>query len=171
LRLRVCLLREEAMEYIPPRHATKVGMHYPARVTAAWLDSAELVLDLTRVAPGRSPFLRALLEFNRTVSLPTARSLNRDDTVTVVLIGEYDRDYDWVYVSLPADPAWLNWNNQTVRHLARRIRKTGETVLLPVLADALEEAGCTDATLLDHCRQLEVNGSRSWVVELLATQE
>ena len=48
---------------------------------------------------------------------------------------------DNLLVSLPADPAWLTWNNGTVRQLARRIRETGETVLMPILADALEEAG------------------------------
>ena len=77
--------------------------------------------------------------------------------------------HDRLVASLPADPAWLTWNNGTVRHLAQRIRETGETVLMPILADALEEAGCTDAALLDHCRQPQ--DGPSWVVELLATQE
>ena len=81
-----------------------------------------------------------------------------------------DRESGSLLVSLPADPAWLTWNNETVRHLARRIRETGETVLLPILADALEEAGCTDAALLAHCRESQDN-ARSWAVEHLATQE
>jgi hypothetical protein len=37
---------------------------------------------------------------------------------------------------------------------------------VPVLADALEEAGCTDRTLLEHCRGgLHVRGC--WAVDLL----
>ncbi len=74
-------------------------------------------------------------------------------------------------VSLPANPVWLSWNNGTVRQLAQRVRAYGETVLLPVLADALEEAGCTDAALLAYCRQPQSEVLRSWVAELLATQE
>ena len=49
-------------------------------------------------------------------------------------------------------------------------RATGETVLMPILADALEEAGCTDATLLAHCREPQDHPD-SWAVTLLATQE
>ena len=60
---------------------------------------------------------------------------------------------------------------KTVRQPARRIRETGEIVLLPILADALEEAGCTAKFLLDHCRQPDPDAAKSWVVELLATQE
>jgi hypothetical protein len=51
------------------------------------------------------------------------------------------------------DAAWLAWDDGTVRRLAEDIyaRRAFET--LPVLADALEEAGCTDAQLLDHLRR------------------
>jgi hypothetical protein len=106
--------------------------------------------------------------FGQTVASEYACTLSAEHQMEIILI-EVDRSREWLLASLPADPAWLAWNNGTVRHLAQRIRETGETVLLPVLADALEEAGCTDAALLDHCRQpLE---GKSWAVELLATQE
>jgi hypothetical protein len=157
------------VEHIPAIHAAKVGMRYPARVTSALPFGLSLSLDLSRVAPGRSPILPALLLFGQTVASENARAFDVECRIEVVLI-EVDRSCEWLTASLPADPAWLAWNNSTVRHLARRIRETGETVLLPVLADALEEAGCTDPALLEHCRQ-EPPVERSWVVELLATQE
>jgi hypothetical protein len=156
------------VEHIPAIHAAKVGMRYPARVTEAMSDRLYLELDLSAIAPARSPRLTALLLFDRTLSIPVAHAVRRDERFEVVLID--DPRQGNMLVSLPADPAWLTWNNGTVRHLARRIRDTGETVLLPVLADALEEAGCTDATLLDHCRQ-QPPDTYSWLVELLATQE
>jgi len=78
--------------------------------------------------------------------------------------------YVLVQVSLPAHPEWLTWNNETVRRLARHIRENREFGLLPVLADALEDAGCADTALLEHCRQFPADESRSWAVELLATQ-
>lgn len=159
------------MEHIPAIHAAKVGMRYPARVVMLGERGILLNLDLTMIAPGRSPTLRATLRFDRTVSSDTARGVQVGEGVEVVLLESRCAAGDsWLCASLPADPAWLTWNNETVRHLARRIRETGETVLLPVLADALEEAGCTDAALLAHCREPQ-DDARSWAVELLATQD
>jgi hypothetical protein len=65
------------------------------------------------------------------------------------------------------DPAWLKWNGGTVRKLARAIydeRRHGE---LPILADALEEAGCTSADLLEHCRGAGPHFHGCWVLDLL----
>lgn len=57
------------------------------------------------------------------------------------------------------DPAWLAWNDDTVKHLAQAAyehRSLPDGTLdgnrLAVLGDALEEAGCTDAELLAHLR-------------------
>jgi hypothetical protein len=38
---------------------------------------------------------------------------------------------------------------------------------LPILADVLELAGCDDASILGHCRQLERHFRGCWVVDLL----
>src|SRR5690606_8392771 len=48
------------------------------------------------------------------------------------------------------DPAWLSWNRGLVPALARTIRENRDHALLPILGDALEEAGCTSQGLLDH---------------------
>lgn len=157
------------MEHIPAIHAAVVGMHYPARVLDFGAIGASLALDLSAVSPGRDPSLRALLVYDKCPNSCAARTLAIGDRIEVVLV-EVDRHFGYLIASLPADPDWLAWNGGTVRHLARRIRDTGETVLLPVLADALEEAGCTDVGLLTHCRQ-QPPDERSWAVELLATQE
>jgi hypothetical protein len=50
------------------------------------------------------------------------------------------------------DPAWLEWRGGTVRRLARALYDDSRFEEVPVLADALEEAGCTDIDLLTHCR-------------------
>lgn len=39
--------------------------------------------------------------------------------------------------------------------------------LLPILADALQEAGCTDAAILEHCRGPGPHVRGCWVVDLL----
>ena len=41
---------------------------------------------------------------------------------------------------------------------------------LPVLADALEEAGCQDAAILDHCRHLGTHVRGCWVIDLLLSK-
>jgi ATP-dependent Clp protease ATP-binding subunit ClpA len=67
----------------------------------------------------------------------------------------------------PIDPSWLSWNGGTVDRIAQEIRESSRWGDLPVLADALEEAGCSDLEILSHCRQVGNHANRCWVVELL----
>jgi hypothetical protein len=68
-------------------------------------------------------------------------------------------------------PAWLDVNDGAVRQLARLIARDRDFHHLPVLADALEEAGCTDAVLLDHLRQPSGHVLGCWVLDLVRGQE
>jgi hypothetical protein len=65
------------------------------------------------------------------------------------------------------DPVWLAWNGACVPRLAREIYEQRRYEDLPVLADALEDAGCTDHTLLDHCRRATVHARGCHVLDLL----
>jgi hypothetical protein len=65
------------------------------------------------------------------------------------------------------DPAWLKHGQGTVRHLARVIRDEGRFADLPVLGDALEDAGCRDESVLEHCRQGRGHARGCWVIDLL----
>jgi hypothetical protein len=69
------------------------------------------------------------------------------------------------------DPAWLSWSGGTVRKLDQSIYDERAFDRLPVLADALEEAGCTDAVILSHCRSGEGHVRGCWVVDLLLDRE
>jgi hypothetical protein len=62
---------------------------------------------------------------------------------------------------------WLAFNTNTVRDLARAIRDEGRTEAFPVLADALEEAGCDNADLLDSCRRGDPDIDGVWVLRVL----
>jgi hypothetical protein len=64
-------------------------------------------------------------------------------------------------------PAWRTWNARTVIQLAELIYAERAFAHLPILADALEEAGCTDAAILDHCRGGGEHVRGCWVVDLL----
>ncbi len=69
------------------------------------------------------------------------------------------------------DPTWLAWNDGTVIKLAQVIYDERTFQCLPVLADALEEAGCMDADILAHCRQPGKHVRACWVVDLLLGKE
>jgi hypothetical protein len=64
--------------------------------------------------------------------------------------------------------SWLTWNDGTVLQLTRAIRKEHAFDRMPVLADALEEAGCIEADILGHCRSGEKHLPDCWVLGLLA---
>lgn len=65
------------------------------------------------------------------------------------------------------DPAWLAWNHGTVPAIARHVYDDRAFHDLPILADALEDAGCTNADLLDHCRGPGPHVRGCWAVDLL----
>ena len=71
----------------------------------------------------------------------------------------------------PLEPRWLAWDGGTVPKLARAIYDGRCFADLPVLADALEEAGCADAAMLNHCRRPGGHWLGCWVIDLLLGKE
>ncbi len=69
------------------------------------------------------------------------------------------------------DPAWLQWNGGTVRKMAQAIYDDRAFDRLPILADALEEATCTNRDLLDHSRSGGEHVRGCWAVDLLLGKE
>jgi cell wall assembly regulator SMI1 len=55
----------------------------------------------------------------------------------------------------------------TVKQLAKVIAENRDFGSLPILADALEDAGCTSKSLLAHCRKPGEHGCGCWAVNLL----
>jgi hypothetical protein len=64
------------------------------------------------------------------------------------------------------DPSWLRWDQGAVEGLARRIRDEGDLAALSVLADALEDAGCTDEAILAHYREAGPHAQGCWVLDV-----
>jgi hypothetical protein len=67
------------------------------------------------------------------------------------------------------NPAWLN---DTAVSLARGMYDAREFGAMPILADALQDAGCEDEQVLNHCRdanQVHVRGC--WVCDLVLGKE
>jgi hypothetical protein len=65
------------------------------------------------------------------------------------------------------DPAWARTASGAVAGLAAAIYQERAFDRLPVLADALEEAGCTDAQLLGHLRGPGPHARGCWVLDQL----
>jgi len=73
----------------------------------------------------------------------------------------------------PLRPAVIEstWLTSSVTSLAHAIYDERAFEHMPILADALEDAGCTDATILEHCRSGGEHVRGCWVVDLLLGRE
>jgi hypothetical protein len=68
------------------------------------------------------------------------------------------------------EPAWLEWNGGCVLGLVQSIYEERAFERLPILADALEDAGCADPSILTHCRAPSGHVRGCWVVDLLLSK-
>jgi hypothetical protein len=59
------------------------------------------------------------------------------------------------------------WLTATVRSLAQQMYESRDFSTMPVLADALEEAGCTNADLLSHVRGPGPHVRGCWALDLI----
>src|SRR5262245_29947109 len=63
------------------------------------------------------------------------------------------------------DPAW---RRDTALTLARQMYESREFSAMPILADALQDAGCDNEDVLNHCRDANATHVRGcWVVDLV----
>lgn len=67
----------------------------------------------------------------------------------------------------PLAPTMLHWNDDTVPKLAQIMYDGRCFADAPILADALEEGGCTDAEILRHLREPGTHVRGCWVVDLI----
>src|SRR5262249_11881024 len=68
---------------------------------------------------------------------------------------------------LRLDPAWLAWEDGTVGRLARVVYDERRFDLLPILADALLDAGCSEPALVDHLRSPVQHVCGCWALDLI----
>ena len=72
---------------------------------------------------------------------------------------------------LTIGPAWAAWNNGMVVRLAQGIYDDRAFDRLPILADALEESGCDNTDIPNHCRGAGPHVRGCWVVDLILRKE
>ncbi len=68
------------------------------------------------------------------------------------------------------DRDWLIRHGEPAMNLARRIADEQSFHLLPALADALEQAHCPHAALIEHCRSSVAHVRGCWTVNLFLEQ-
>jgi hypothetical protein len=64
-------------------------------------------------------------------------------------------------------PAWTAANDRAALLLAEHIDREQAFDVLPILADALEDAGCDDERILRHCREEGEHVRGCWVLDRL----
>ena len=126
------------------------------------LDSAALVAD----AALRGRGLNEGRELNRS-ELDSARKAGYESEKRVQC--DLLRDiFGNPFCLVIADPSWVTI---PVQNIAAAIYHEQAFDRLPLLADALEEAGCDNADILAHCRGPGPHVRGCWVVDLLLGKE
>jgi hypothetical protein len=64
-----------------------------------------------------------------------------------------------------------DWRTDTVLTLARQMYESRDFGAMPILADALQDAGCGDEQILAHCRGPGPHVRGCWVVDLVLGKE
>jgi len=59
------------------------------------------------------------------------------------------------------------WRTSTAVTLAEQMYNSRDFAAMPILADAIQEAGCDNADILNHCRGNEPHVRGCWVVDLV----
>jgi hypothetical protein len=65
-------------------------------------------------------------------------------------------------------PEWLT---STVVALAQHMYESRDFSAMPILADALQDAGCDNEEVLNHCRQAGEHVRGCWVVDLILSKD
>jgi hypothetical protein len=63
------------------------------------------------------------------------------------------------------------WRTNTAVSLARQMYESRDFSAMPILADALQDAGCDNEDVLNHCRHPGVHVRGCWCVDLLLGKE
>lgn len=103
----------------------------------------------------------------------TALEKNSSNGASAILIdvegelpGSRSEKHSWL---LPeADPNWLTWNGGCVEKMLKTITEEHRGEDVPILADALEEAGCTNSDILTHLREVAQHTPECWALRMLS---
>ena len=82
------------------------------------------------------------------------------------------REIFGVHRGVKVPPYWQPaWVTETVLSLARQMYESREFSAMPILADALQDAGCDNDDILNHCRGPGSHVRGCWVVDMVLGKE
>jgi hypothetical protein len=145
-----------------------------------------VLLDFTNIESVYDPFFDRVIALYRIVHQaqgnlvlcrmqPNIRDAFRVPKVARILTIATDpnlADLHWVTRDIfghPPGPPLLasDWRTDTVLALARQIYDSHDCRAMPILADALQDAGCDSDEVLNHCRGEGPHVRGCWVVDLV----
>ncbi|VTR93500.1 Uncharacterized protein OS=Sorangium cellulosum (strain So ce56) GN=sce5710 PE=4 SV=1 [Gemmata massiliana] len=97
-------------------------------------------------------------------SIPSGASIPIDGQQIAILRDIFGNPFSPVVFS-------PNWHTDTAVTLASQMYESRDFSAMPILADALQDAGCNDDRILDHCRGPGPHVRGCWVVDLLLSKE
>jgi hypothetical protein len=93
----------------------------------------------------------------------TAADRKRDALICDLLRCVFGNPYQPVAV----EPFWIKWNDGIIPKIAQGIYAERAFDRMPILHDALLDAGCDNADILTHCRSGGIHVRGCWVVDIL----
>lgn len=81
-----------------------------------------------------------------------------------VLADTYREFFPNPFIGVRWNPDWFT---STVRDLAAHIYTSREFPVMPILADALQDAGCEDELILNHCRANKPHARGCWILDAI----
>jgi hypothetical protein len=136
------------LRQLPAMKRVVLGAHQCAR-TDAWYVAAQTSAEIRRINSG---------------GWQNKQKLRAESAAQADLVREV---FGNPFRALPDQRAWLSWHDGTIPRLAQCIYDERAFDRLPILADALEDAGCANAEILAHCRGNGTHVRGCWVVDLL----
>ena len=116
------------------------------------------------LSPGLIPILKSAQASNGD-SLDASFPVWSDEPAQVALLRDIFGN--------PFHPVSLSpsWRTDTVLALAAQMYESCDFSAMPILADALQDAGCDNDDVLSHCRDASLNHVRGcWVVDLVLSK-
>jgi len=155
------------------RAATAAGWSASAWVTNAAANAASCVTFHSQDWLSDTSFFETAIWAARASAGPQVEGIWSDSAHPDRLAAEYQEQSGLLrhifnsFHLLLIEPLWLSWNDATVVSIAHRIYDGRRFSDLPILGDALQDAGCDQADILNHCRQPGEHVRGCWLVDLL----
>ncbi len=162
VKLRFC---EEA-EFAGVRYTVRTKQGKPDRL---WYVQVQYDLAVNSLTEPPGPrFRENFQKAEKFVKDCFPRAWNTSGAPGEITLGLPGQDVATIVAGLELDPDCLVRNDSAAIRVARALRDRQAFNELPILGDALEEAGCQNRLILEHCRGNVPHGQVCWVLELIA---